>query len=285
MNISLDIQSLRGFIKVSEMKSFTRAAEFLNITQPTISQQIKRLEDILGVSLFFRDNKNITLTAGGELLLSHAKEMLALNDKVSMLFKKEIIVDTLVLGVPEHFCEVALPKIISRIAEQFPFLQIVVKVSRSALLLEAVNQGKIDVCIVIDESNSMLDDVWNSLPVRWFISDDVKINNGYVPLALFKAPCGFRSLAIKKLEENNIKWRCSYESEDLVSLKTAVKAGVGVTALPFVSDVDGVNSYDEFDYFPRLPAFSVGIKQRRGWNPIYKSKIIDVIHSSWSNEY
>ncbi|EMH4161570.1 LysR family transcriptional regulator [Pluralibacter gergoviae] len=267
------------------MKSFTRAAEFLNITQPTISQQIKRLEDILNVSLFFRDNKKITLTSDGELLLSHAKEMLALNDKVSRLFKKETIVDTFVLGVPEHFCEVALPKIISRIAEEFPFLQIVVKVTRSALLLEAVNQGKIDVCIVIDESNSMLDDVWNSLSIRWFISDGVKINNDYVPLALFKAPCEFRSLAIKKLEENNIKWRCSYESEDLVSLKTAVKAGIGVTVLPFVSDVDGVNSYDEFDFFPKLPVFSVGIKQRKEWNPIYKNKIIDVIRNSWSNQY
>lgn len=111
MRVNLDVQSLRSFIKVSETKSFTRAAEALSLTQPAISQQIKRLEDLLGVELFARENRQVFLTVEGEKLFDYAKDIVVCNDKIGRLFevveKREIIV----MGMPEHFCEGCSPKL------------------------------------------------------------------------------------------------------------------------------------------------------------------------------
>ncbi|WP_422396308.1 LysR family transcriptional regulator [Pseudomonas trivialis] len=88
MRVNLDVQSLRSFIKVGETKSFTRAAEALSLTQPAISQQIKRLEDLLGVELFARGNRQVLLTLEGEKLFGYAKNIVMCNDKVGRLFEK-----------------------------------------------------------------------------------------------------------------------------------------------------------------------------------------------------
>lgn len=61
MRVNLDIQSLRSFIKVAEVNNFTRAAELINLTQPAISQQIRRLEELLEQPLFIRENKQVLL--------------------------------------------------------------------------------------------------------------------------------------------------------------------------------------------------------------------------------
>jgi DNA-binding transcriptional LysR family regulator len=86
MRVNLDIQSLRSFLKVAELGSFTRAAQALSLTQPAISQQIRRLEELLGVELFARDNRQVLLTLEGERLTSYAQQMVSVNDKVGSLF-------------------------------------------------------------------------------------------------------------------------------------------------------------------------------------------------------
>lgn len=287
MRVNLDVQSLRSFIKVSETKSFTRAAEALSLTQPAISQQIKRLEDLLGVELFARENRQVFLTVEGERLFGYAKDIVICNDKIGRLFevveKREIIV----MGMPEHFCEGVLPKIISSMAAHFPAIQLVVKVARSDLLREAVNEGKIDLCLVIDELKGTYEHPWHTLSVRWFAGESAdlidKLHN--VPLALFKPPCGFRSLAIRSLEDCAIKWHCVYESEDLMSLRSAVQAGVGITLLPFIAHVSGLKSLENFSSLPKLPQFGVIAKERAGWNPVYRREVLELIRSVWISEY
>lgn len=287
MRINLDIQSLRSFIKVGETKSFTRAAEALSLTQPAISQQIKRLEDLLGVALFARENRQVLLTLEGEKLFGYAKDIVVCNDKVGRLFERVEKRQTIIVGMPEHFCERVLPKIISSMAIHFPSIQMVVKVARSGFLLDAVNEGKIDLCLVIDELKEMHERPWHTLSVRWFAGDSADMTDKPydVPLALFKPPCGLRTLAIRSLEESGIKWHCVYESEDLMSLRSAVQAGVGITLLPFVAQVSGLKSLDGISSLPVLPQFAVIPKERAGWNPAYRCEVIALIRSVWISEY
>lgn len=287
MRVNLDVQSLRSFIKVGETKSFTRAAEALSLTQPAISQQIKRLEDLLGVVLFARENRQVLLTLEGEKLLGYAKDIVICNDKVGRLFERVERRETIIVGMPEHFCERVLPKIISSMATHFPTIQMVVKVARSGLLLDAVSEGRIDLCLVIDELEKMHERPWHTLSVRWFAGDsaDVVDKPHDVPLALFKPPCGFRSLAIRSLEECGIKWHCVYESEDLMSLRSAVQAGVGITLLPFVAQVSGLRSLEGISSLPVPPQFAVVSKERDGWNPVYRCEVLELIRSVWTSEY
>ncbi|WP_414147697.1 LysR family transcriptional regulator [Erwinia sp. BNK-24-b] len=286
MRVNLDVQSLRSFIKVAEVKNFTRAAELINLTQPAISQQIRRLEELLDTPLFARQNKQVLLTPAGEQLLKHAREIVESNDRIAELFHSKNKKEVVTLGMPEHFCEMILPQIIASMAARLPAVQIVVKVARSALLSDAVNEGKIDIGLVIDEAEKMQENVWHNLAIKWCVSEEIDISDkNEVPLALFKAPCGFRNLAIKSLEDQGISWRCAYESEDLISLRSAVKAGIGVTVLPWLAEQPGLKSFETFSHFPQLPHFAVGLKQRDGWNPAWKEELIDLIQTAWSTQY
>src|SRR5215469_1170785 len=73
----MELRQLAYFVAIAEERNFTRAAERIPIAQPAISQQIRRLESELGEELFVRDRRGIRLTAAGELLLPHARAMLA----------------------------------------------------------------------------------------------------------------------------------------------------------------------------------------------------------------
>lgn len=241
----------------------------------------------MDVALFVRENRQVLLTLEGEKFLGYAKEIVACNDKVGVLFQPDKKRETVTLGMSEHFCERVLPGIISRMASRFPAIQMEVKIARSGLLLEAVNAGKIDLCLVIGELGGVHEPPWHTLSVRWFASEHWASAVGLddVPLALFKAPCGFRSLAIRSLEECGIGWRCVYESEDLMSLRSAVQAGVGVTLLPSVARVSGLKSLGALSHLPVLPEFTVLLRERAGWSPAYRQEALDLIRAAWTAEY
>lgn len=287
MRVNLDIQSLRSFVKVAELCSFTRAAQSLSLTQPAISQQIKRLEDLLGVDLFVRDNRQVLLTLEGEQLSGYAQQMLAINDKVGTLFDRSRQREVVTLGLPEYFCEGVLQRFIVAAGLQLPSVRIEVKVARSMLLAQALAEGRVDLGLMVGELLKIEDAPLQALPLMWFASEGTSGLDGRseIPLALFKAPCAFRSLAIRRLEESGIAWRCVYESEDLASLRSAVQAGVGVTLLPGVVEAGGLQRLQALAWLPELPAFGVWLRQRAGWEPWYRQPVQSLIEAAWAGEY
>ena len=287
MRVNLDIQSLRSFLKVAELGSFTRAAQALSLTQPAISQQIRRLEDLLGVALFARDNRQVLLTLEGERLTSYAQQIVCINDNVGDLFDVSRTQESVTLGIPEYFSKQILQRVIPVMALELPSVRIVVKVARSMLLKEAFNEGQIDIGLMIDELPNVVGTPLHSLSLMWLGGERaVAPSEGQeVSLVLFKAPCVFRSLAIRRLEESGIRWRCVYESEDLMSLRSAVQAGIGVTLLPSFAQVQGLSSLEALAHLPALPGFGVELKQRAGWGPWYKPQLLAIIEAAWREEY
>ena len=124
MRVNLDIQSLRSFLKVAQLGSFTRAAEALSLTQPAISQQIRRLEELLSVGLFVRDNRQVLLTLEGERLIGYAQQILEVNDKVGGLFDVSRTQESVMLGIPEYFSEEILQRVITALAVELPSVRI-----------------------------------------------------------------------------------------------------------------------------------------------------------------
>ncbi|MRJ22799.1 LysR family transcriptional regulator [Pseudomonas haemolytica] len=287
MRVNLDIQSLRSFLKVAELGSFTRAAQALSLTQPAISQQIRRLEDLLGVALFARDNRQVLLTLEGERLTGYAQQIVCINDNVGDLFDVSRTQESVTLGIPEYFSKQILQRVIPVMALELPSVRIVVKVARSMLLKEAFNEGQIDIGLMIDELPNVVGTPLHSLSLMWLGGERaVAPSEGQeVSLVLFKAPCVFRSLAIRRLEESGIRWRCVYESEDLMSLRSAVQAGIGVTLLPSFAQAQSLSSLEALAHLPALPGFGVELKQRAGWGPGYKPQLLAIIEAAWREEY
>ncbi|MEC7965928.1 MAG: LysR family transcriptional regulator, partial [Pseudomonadota bacterium] len=96
---NLDVTTLRSFVAVAELGGVTRAAGFLNLTQSAVSMQLKRLEELLNLSLIDRSSRSVSLTASGEQLLSYARRMVNLNDEVMSRLTDQAYECEIVLGV------------------------------------------------------------------------------------------------------------------------------------------------------------------------------------------
>lgn len=82
----MELRVLNYFLAIAREENFTRAAEQLHVTQPTLSRQIAQLEEELGVELFVRSNHNIILTEEGMILKRRAQEILSLADKTNGIY-------------------------------------------------------------------------------------------------------------------------------------------------------------------------------------------------------
>ena len=121
----MDLRVLRYFLMVAKEQSFTKAAEQLNITQPTLSRQLAALEEELGAKLFHRGGHSITLTNEGLLLKRRALEIVDLEDKILSEFKgdNEAIEGKITIGCGEFNAVEILAKICGSYREKYPLVQ------------------------------------------------------------------------------------------------------------------------------------------------------------------
>lgn len=271
--VNFDTQLLRSFIAVVDAGSFVAASEQINMTQPAMSQQMKRLEDQLGAPMFRRDGRKLALTSQGEILLNYARRIIELNDEIGEELglgrKKEVVH----IGMPEHFSESLLPVLIAEAHREFPHIQLVVKVARSQLLADCVTEGRLNMALLLGPQPSNDPAPHQPVPLHWIRSSafELDLTSDIVPLVLFRSPCGFRSIATQVLENAGMRWRCVHEGEDLATLRAAVMANIGITALPMVRDYAGLSTIDKGPTLPNLP--DVAFRLRR--HPQWRSKASD----------
>jgi DNA-binding transcriptional LysR family regulator len=281
--INIDTQLLRSFVAVADAGGFARAADRLNMTQPTMSQQMRRLEEMLGQALFRRDGRRSVLTPQGELVLGYARRIIELNDKIPVRLAGEAEREVVHLGMPEHFSETLLPLIMAAVYERYPNVQLVVKVGRSQTLAAALDEGRLHLAITLEEHDRTKAPPLHVAPMAWFGSPDMPLPDedaGEIPLVLFSAPCGLRSLVIRTLEQAARPWRCMHEGEELSALRAAVQVRIGVTALPAFQIYPGIQALDAPRTLPRLPEIAVSLRPRRSWRsrtaPDLERLVIDV---------
>lgn len=120
----MEIRVLRYFLTVVREEGINRAAEVLHITQPTLSCQLSQLEEEVGVKLFHRGAKKITLTNEGILLLRWAEEILSLVDRTEreLIEQDEFVEGRIVIGCGELAAVQILPEIIESFREKYPLV-------------------------------------------------------------------------------------------------------------------------------------------------------------------
>ena len=117
-NLPMDL--LRAFVSVAQLNSFTKAGELLGRSQPAVSLQIQRLEELVDETLLVRNGKNLELSEAGENLYDYANQILTLNDLAISQLSKSTITGKIRLGIPSEFATVLLPKIVSRFRQGLP---------------------------------------------------------------------------------------------------------------------------------------------------------------------
>lgn len=229
----LDHLLLRSFVAVADCGNFTRAAERLHLTQSTVSQQIRRLEDNIGCRLLDRSARQILMTAEGEQLCSYARRILALHDEADDVLRNQQSEGVLRLGVPEDFAAERLMPLLADFADTQTSVRLEVSSGLSPELLRQYREGQFDL-LLSKQMNPGSDCLaaWPE-PLCWVDSRQRPAwPREPLALAVF-APGGlYRQEMIQTLEMQARNWRIGYSSTSLASVCAAVAAGLGISLLP-----------------------------------------------------
>lgn len=151
----MEIRLLRYFLAVAREGSISNAAKYLHITQPTLSRQLKDLEEYLGTQLFIRGNRKISLTDEGMLLRKRAEEITMLVDKTEkdFLHSNEIISGDIYIGCGESDSMRILSRITKQLQEEFPHVKVHLLSGNADDITEKLDKGLLDFCILIEPAD------------------------------------------------------------------------------------------------------------------------------------
>ncbi|MBK3426492.1 LysR substrate-binding domain-containing protein, partial [Methylobacterium ajmalii] len=153
MNVSgLSLRDLEYVVAVAEEGHFGRAAERCAVSQPTLSVQVRKLEEFLGVALFERSNRRVLLTPGGQAVVRQARAVLA-EARALLLVAREgrddgTLRGRLVLAAIQTLGPYLFPKVLRDLREAFPHLALALSEGRTAEILDALREGRADAALV-----------------------------------------------------------------------------------------------------------------------------------------
>lgn len=149
---NMELRLLRYFLTVAKEQSFTKAAEQLHITQPTLSRQMTALEDELGITLFLRNGKRTTLTDEGILLKRCALEILNLEEKTlkELKGKEDVVEGTITIGCGEFAAVETLARICKTYKEKYPLVQIALHTATADTVYEMMKKGLVDIVLFLE---------------------------------------------------------------------------------------------------------------------------------------
>jgi DNA-binding transcriptional LysR family regulator len=229
-----DPDLLRTFLAVAQSLSFTQAAHRLGLRQPTVSQQVRKLEDAVGRMLFVRDTRSVALTADGEAMAGFARSILAAHDQAVGYFTGSGLAGRLRFGVTDDIALTQVPRILRDFRQLYPRIDLELTVAQSASLHRRVESGHLDVAFVKNPAGPL--DPRGRLVRRdrlvWAAVAGTAVDRDRpVPLVVYQAPSASRSLAVQALERDGRSYRVTCTVRGVNGVIAAVRAGLGIAAV------------------------------------------------------
>lgn len=231
----MDTVLLKNFLVLAKTRNFTKASAKLFCSQSCLSLQIARLETLLNKPLFIRDKRNVTLTLEGEQMVGYAQKILKLEEEMLNHFKQPSLSGQVCFGTPEDLATVYLPNILANFVKTHPAIFLNVHCEFTLDLLKGFDSQHYDLVLIKQDPQNphpKSQEVWKE-PLVWVSQKDKLWKEDLLPLVLAPSPCVYRQRAIDALNRDGIQWRIVYTSPSLTGTFAAVKAGLGVSVLPF----------------------------------------------------
>ena len=266
--MNIDTIAIQCFIAVAETGSFTRAAERVGRTQSAVSQQITKLEYLLGRLLLVR-GKAFTLTPEGEIFLGYARRIFALHREALDRFKEPDLEGEVRFGLPENFASVYLSDILVDFSRIHPRILLNIECDLTLNLFDRFKQNEFDLVLVKmnrpeDFPNGL--DVWSE-PLRW-VGDVNLVDPGKpVPLVLAPQPCVYRASALQSLQQESRAWRLVFSSPSYAGAVAAVRAGMGISVMPQTMIPGDLQAIDAV-WLPTLADTHVSLIKHTATNPV-----------------
>ncbi|UTW12647.1 LysR substrate-binding domain-containing protein [Marinobacterium rhizophilum] len=257
-NLPTDL--LRTFVTINDLGGFTQAGEVLGRSQPAVSLQVKRLEELVAVQLFNRA-QGLRLTEEGQMLYGYARKILDLNDTAVSRLMTPAVSGSVRLGIPNDFEVSFLPMTLSKFSRAYPNVMLDVSSDLSVNLRRDYLRGAYDLVMSMDEhpSSQIPADEAIVEPLAWVSSPGFRLDAAEpVPLVLYPKGCVYRHHVTEALNEAGIAWRILYCTSSLLGIQSAIEAGLGVSALAS-NTVPGVLRADKtLGHLPSLGDVTIG---------------------------
>ncbi|MDV5357437.1 transcriptional regulator LrhA [Kosakonia sp. SMBL-WEM22] len=252
--LNLDLDLLRTFVAVADLNTFAAAAAAVCRTQSAVSQQMQRLEQLVGKELFARHGRNKLLTEHGIQLLGYARKILRFNDEACTSLMFSNLQGVLTIGASDESADTILPFLLNRISSVYPKLALDVRVKRNPLSNDQLQEDEVDLVVTTHRVAPFDYLTLRTSPTLWYCAAEYVLQKGEaVPLVLLDEPSPFRDMVLNALNEAGIPWRMAYVASTLSAVKAAVKAGLGVTARPVEMMSPDLRVLSSAEGFPVLP--------------------------------
>jgi DNA-binding transcriptional LysR family regulator len=231
---NIPTELLRTLITVVDLRSFTKAAHALGITQPAVSAQIKRLQFLLDVDVFDKSAPGVMLTDKGELVVSYARRMLSINDQILHVLAPGASVPPLRVGMPADFGASTIPKVLAEFHTHSPQLRFQLRGDASDTLLRDLRQDQLDLAIALSASAPAGEarQYWREELV-WVKRPGTRVDPmGSVPVVTLREGGFMNRLTTLALNQADRDYEVVFTAFAAGALLTAVGAGLGVGLLP-----------------------------------------------------
>ena len=258
-NVPTDL--LRTFVTVVDLGSYTRAAGALGRTQPAVSLQIRRLEDLLRTKLLMSDGRQVKLTDAGMALGPYARQMLRLNDDIVSYFTNESLSGWIRVGLPTDFSNSYLLAAITRFAASHPEVRIEVESALSSTLRTELAADRLDLMVGIAPSDDapFLVNMATITPI-WAVADTFHwAARTDLPLVRHPDPCEYAERMRLALRGARKSWKTMLVASDVAGIQAAIVAGLGASALTPATLTPGMRIGRADEGFPPLAPLKIGL--------------------------
>jgi LysR family transcriptional regulator, hydrogen peroxide-inducible genes activator len=243
--VDIKLKDLRYLVAVADTRHFGRAADKCFVSQPTLSAQLKKLEDYLGVQLIERQPKNVTLTQAGEQIVSRARRILEASEEVVTLARthRDPLAGRLRLALLPTIGPYLFPRVSQLIRKSLPRLELRLYEYQTAQMVEKLEAGEIDLGILalpVDAEGLEARELYTepftvAIPDQHRLAkrDSVRVDdlNGETLLLLEDGHC-LRDQALEVCSRVDAHEKQDFRATSLETLRQMVATGAGVTLLP-----------------------------------------------------
>ncbi len=257
---NIDPALLRAFLAVAETGGMTKAGRLLHLTQAAVSQQVKRLEELLGHQLFLRDRAGLPMTPAGERLLPRAQRLLALHDEIWALMTAPDFAGEVRLGVPLDLLARYMPPVLKSFDQAWPAVRVSLVADHSMALLAALERQELDLALTTEaacgpQGEILLDDalIWLGAPngQAW--------RRTPLPLSIGDERCAFRQPVLRALADAGRDWRPVCELSNMEALCATAAADLAVTAFLASTAPERLEPVPPEAGLPPLPVFKINL--------------------------
>lgn len=254
-DLPIDLKQLKYFIHVAELGSFTQAANYLDVAQPILSRQIRRLETTLGKSLLIRTGRGVTLNDSGKVLLEYSRQIMSLIDQVHDELIQGTLSGNIAIGIPPTLSRILSVPLTKKFREKLPEAKLIITESMTSTIEEKIADGRLNMGLLYNSNRSQDLDLKvlasenlyliapRNFPLKNYTTLSLE-EASEIPLILPSYPNTFRKLIELEMTKSSLKPQVILEMNSINTIIELIVEGLGCGILS-QKIIDTLNTEDQ----------------------------------------